>query len=225
MSFSHVRGAVGSGTSVTSFNIVLGGAPALNDLVCVGMTMNPGQTVSGVKDSNNNSYVITPNSPFSNSVGVAYLAYLRRAPANASATITVSCSSNSGTAEAWADEFSTGSEQAIFDKDIGAGSTVANTTIGTPSITPTFANSLLFAAAFAGGTISAPTSGGTLGVWTGSGGAITGGDMSEYDLSASTATAVQFTQSSGGWACMAMSFFLQAIPGWPIPTAGPSYAI
>src|SRR5580692_6433427 len=101
MPFSHVRGAVGSGTSVTSFNIVLGGAPALNDLVCVGMTMNPGQTVSGVKDSNNNSYVITPNSPFSNSVGVAYLAYLRRAPANASATITVSCSSNSGTAEAW----------------------------------------------------------------------------------------------------------------------------
>jgi hypothetical protein len=127
-----------------------------------------------------------------------------------SAAITATINSPGTTVNVWADEFVVSGGTASFDKDAAASSSTAGTTINTPSITPTNSGSLLYSCAAAGGTISAPSAGGTLGSWTGAAGAITNGDMSEYDLSASSATAVDYTQSSGTWSAMAMAFFITA---------------
>lgn len=210
MAFAHVRGAVGSVGGSTTFNIVLGGAPATGNLVCVGIAPGAAVTAMTVKDSANNSYTITPNSPSTNQSGAGqvWLFYLLSAPANATATITASWTT-SANAAGYADEFSyTGT--ATFDKDVPANTGVAGTAINTPTINPTNANSLLYAVSAAGGTISAPTNGATQGVWTGVAGIITDGDMGEYVLSATGSTAVNYVQSSGTWSGMVMAFFVPA---------------
>jgi hypothetical protein len=211
----HVQGAVGTNAgSVTTFTVVLPVNPTQGNLVCVGATFQSASNISGltVKDGNNNSYTVTPGSPSANiaGTGYTYLAYLLSAPANADKTLTLSWTTASTGPRAWADEFSLGGRTASFDKDAAATApSGTGTTINTPSITPTGSGELLFACAAAEQTITAPASGATLGVWTGSGGAITVGNMAEYDLSASAATAVQFTQSpAGGWSVMAMAFIL-----------------
>lgn len=208
MAFSQVQGAAGSASATTSMTITLTSNPTLGDLVCVAVTPAVAVTAMTCKDSNNNSYTATPSSPstIETGAGQVWLFYLLSAPSNATKTLTVAWTTSSD-AGGWADEFSYGTQTCTFDKDAsGVGTT--GTTINLPSITPTNSGSLLYAAAAAGGTISAPTANATLGSWTGSGGAITDGDMAEYDLNASGATAVQFTQTSGNWSALAMAFFL-----------------
>lgn len=211
MGFTHIQGISNNGIGVTTLALTLGSNPTAGNIVCVGFCPGAAVTAFTCKDSNNNSYTVTPNSPSTNisGAGQVWLAYLLSAPANATKSLTLAWTTTAGVA-AWADEFHVSGGTAAFDKDIAAGTSTAGTTINTPSISPTGAGELLFAAASAGGSISAPASGATLGVWTGSGGAITTGDMAEYDLSAGSATAVQFTQSSGGWSAMAMAFSFTA---------------
>jgi hypothetical protein len=217
MAFSHVQGKLGTATSGhATVASVLTSAPTTGNLVCVVITAQGSITLNSVKDnaSPNNSYTITPNSPSSANDGTAgscWLAYLLSAPSNANPTITATFSANSvGTLDIWAEEFSVTGGSQTFDKDV-IGSGTSGTTINTPSITPTNANSLLFSGASVENQISAPAAGATLGVWTGSAGGISAsGNQAEYDLSASGATAVQYTQSSGHWDAMVMSFFISA---------------
>lgn len=135
--------------------------------------------------------------------------YYLIAPSNASKTINVTWSFSQVGSEntIFADEFS---GQAAFDKDV-AGSGTSGTAINQPTIVPTKANELLYAGSvpFTNNNAS-PTNGATQGVWTGCGGGInaSSGASVEYDLSASSSTAVNFTQSStgGAWAAMVMAF-------------------
>jgi hypothetical protein len=215
MGFTHVQGAVGSGVSTASITITLPSNPVQGNIVCVGMA--PGIAISGltVVDGNSNSYTITPNSPstFQTNCGQVWLAYLLNAPANANKVITLSWNTADNTPVAWADEFSVSGGTAAFDKDAKANTGTAGTTINTPTITPTGPTELLFACAASGSAITAPAANGNLGVWKGSGGAITSGDMAEYDLSASSLTAVNFTQASAGWSAMAMAFTFTSLSG------------
>jgi hypothetical protein len=223
MAFTHIQGNSHNATGVTTLNVVLGGAPTLGNLVCV--TFSPGgSTISSlaIKDSNNNSYAISGNSPstFISGAGQIYMAYLLSAPANASATITATWTTVTSAAM-WADEFHYTGGTCSFDIDIAASTASSAVTINTPSITPAGAGELLYSGAAAGGTISAPVAGGssTNGIWTGSDGAIAAGDMAEYILSsASGATAVNYTQSSGAWSAMAMAFILTASGGVTTPS-------
>src|SRR5271156_6375743 len=137
MSFTHVQGA-GATTSanVLTLSMTLGAAPTAGNVVCVGLNI----TYSGataptgltIKDDAGHSYVITPNSPegqvddagaFS---GPVWLAYLFPIPSGASATITATWASTTGTAgvQLFADEFSPTTPMS-FDKDIAAIGTTA----------------------------------------------------------------------------------------------------
>lgn len=219
MAFTHVQGnSVNQTSAVLTFNLVLANNPAQGNLVCVAlMISNAGITSLTCVDGNGNAYTQSPNSPSFLLGGAAevYLFYLLKAPANASKTITFTWATTTTAPQAWADEFSINTAGSIvFDKDIVSPSAQGpNGTINTPTITPTNANSLLYAAAATTGTITAPTAGAMLGSWTGSGGAIQNGNMAEYDLSASSGTAVQFTQSSSNtWSAAAMAFYSH-LPG------------
>jgi hypothetical protein len=214
---THVRGAVGTATSTTTLTVTLGGAPGLHDLV-VGSVELPitGDVLTGAcTDSNSNAYTTSVNSPstFQTGAGKSYMVYLASAPSNATAVINCPITrDNSNTSVAWFDQFTGGTF--AFDKDAKNNSSVAGTTINTPTITPTNAGELCYSGAAAGGTISAPAPGATLGVWTGAAGAITSGDMSEYILShAASNFAVQYTQSSGTWSAMAACFTFSASGG------------
>jgi hypothetical protein len=214
-SFTHVQGAVGYKPSSSPDTITLGANPTLGNLVCVGITtLGSAITAVSVKDSNNNAYTITPNSPsaLQSGAGQVWMAYLLSAPSNASKTITISYT-GSVSVGAWADEFSGGPFS--FDKDVSAANSVAGTTVNTPTLATAASGELLYAAAGVNGDISAPTAGETLGSWTGAGGAITAGNMSEYDLSASGTVAVQFTSSPSTWAAMAMAFYASSVSVQP----------
>jgi len=206
MSFTHVQGTGAFPGTVTTATVTMGAAPGLHHIVCFALNLAT-TTVTGVTvaDTNGNTYTLTPHSPESNGLGGnTYLAYLLSAPSNAAAGITASWTTASS-CSIWADEFSWIGLQPTFDTDIGAGGTGG--TVNTPSITPTYPNSLLYSACGSSGTITAPTAGGTLGVWTGSAAGVLDGDMAEYDLSASAATAVNYTQGATDiWSAMAMSF-------------------
>ena len=220
MAFTHIQGTSASfAVSELSQAITLGAAPGNGHLVCYGIiiTYTGGSITSlSITDGNNNSYAVTPNSPAplttqgGGTTGATYLAYLLPAPANADATITATWTGTTGTSgvQVFADEFSfTG--HCIFDVDAEATSTVASTTITTPSITPTYgAGELLYSVAGSTGSITAPAAGATRGIWTGCGGGISNGDDAEYVLSsAAGASAVNYLQSSNGWAAMAMAFY------------------
>jgi hypothetical protein len=206
MAFAHVQGnAANSTANVTTQSVVLGAAPGLGHLVCVGLVLAGAVTALTIHDSNANVYTITPNSPeIFGAGGDTYLAYLLNAPANASATITATWTTGVPAA-IWADEFSVTGAPAFFDIDIGGSGT--GTAVNAPSITPGNPNSLIYATCGSGGTISAPAAGGTLGAWTGAAGGVQDGDMSEYALSITGAQAVEFTQTTSvAWSAMAMSF-------------------
>jgi hypothetical protein len=210
-SFTHVQGAVGSaGAASLTVSVNLAAAPTVGNLVCVGINIGSASSNVVVKDGNGNVYTAsTPNGTGFISPNSVYLYYLRTAPANASATITVTWT-NSAAAEIWADEFSyTSGFTCKFDKDfVSNNSGSPGTSINTPSVTPTNSGSLVYVIEGAHGTTSAPAAGATLGSWTGAGGAITNGHMAEYALSISGATAVQFTQGSATWTCLAAAFYL-----------------
>jgi len=215
MGFVHIQGAGGNnpvGNTSLTFNIVLPSNPTPGNLVCTGIAFpfisSPTSLVS-VVDGNGNTYTITPNSPSGNQTpaGKVYLIYLLNAPSNANKTLTVTVSTTGLAIAGWADEFEPVGGIALFHADAKANTATAGTTINTPSIASIGVQSLLYSCAAAGGTITHPVAGATLGVWTGAAGAITFGDMSEYELAAGPGTtAVDYTQTSGRWSAMAMSF-------------------
>jgi len=216
MSFVHIQGgstSVGSGTSTT---LTLTSNPVTGNLVCVAVlanSENPIPSSMALSDANGNVYTFTPLSPSEANPGgnnnLVWLAYLLSAPANASKTLNFTWVTSSSL-KMYADEFSY-SGTVSFDKEI-AGSGTTGTTVNSPTITPTNTNSLVFAASNSqAAAYTAPTAGGTLGAWTGSDGAIIGGNMAEYDLDVTGAQAVQFTSaSSQGWGSMAMAFSVSA---------------
>lgn len=206
MGFSFVRKAGNNGTingSPGTINVVLGAAPAQHSIVVVAFALgSTGGTLTGVKDSNNNVYTITSGSPstFQSGAGQIWLAYLLDAPSNATATITGTFTGAQGFgAASWAVNFTVSGGTIAFDKDAKNNSSTG-TTINTPSITPTKANSLLYAACAVGGTVSTANSPWTLGT-------VETGDADAYDLSApASATTVNWTQSGGaGWSAMSMA--------------------
>lgn len=196
----------------TTQNVVLGAIPGLGSCVVFGFAGSAaGYTLTGVKDSNNNVYTITPNSPSAVQAGAGnvYLAYLLSAPANATATITASVTGALGNYVMWAVEHSISGGTASFGTDNKANSAVG-TAINTPSITPANAGCLLYAAAAAGGTISAAAGGWTLGT-------VVNGDADEYTTSSGTgATAVNWTEDSAGWSAVAMSITFTTSASTPV---------
>jgi hypothetical protein len=231
--FFHVIGASIPGASQpssgTTATVVIPQNPRPGDLVCVGIMGGHGLTLGTVKDSNNNSYTITPNSPSSAhdaTAGSIWLAYLLSAPANATGTITATFSAGTiSTADMWADEFYMGSgASAVFDKDaVGSGST--GPTINTPSITPTQTGELLFAHANCDAHVTAIN-----GSWIQGDGTLQSPafDGAAYILSSSSgATALNFTENGSAWDSMAMAFSLSAGGAVifqelaPAPAAGP----
>ena len=214
MAFGHVQGGEADGNSVTTVQVVLGANPTLGNIVCIGFGTSAAVSSLVIKDSNGNTYTVTPNSPENSAGGLVYLAYLLSAPANANKTITATWTT-SVFASIWADEFSVSGGTAAFDKD--AKGTGSGTTVNLPSITPAGAGELLYSCmGNSGSTITAPTAGGasTNGVWTGAAGGIStngqGGDA-EYDLNASAATPVNYTQTSATWSAMAMAFIFTPV--------------
>lgn len=239
MGFSHVQGALANGSgTVSTLSVSLGSNPTPGDLVCVGISLANQSTYASsmtVKDGNGNAYTVTPSSPaFFSAAGFycqIWLAYLVNAPSNANATITVSWTTASY-AHIWAEEFSGGT--ATFDKDATANSSTGSAyTLNLPSITPTNAGELLYSTVNPLGSVTAPAAGATLGAWTGAAGGISSsGPASEYDLSASSATAVDYTDNTSGdtYCAMAMAFSLtgaaafQPDEDFPAPTGGPQAA-
>jgi len=214
MAFGHVQGNAVNGAAGTTSTLTLGAAPTIGNLVVAVFQIIPTTiTGFGIKDANNNVYTLTPKSPFTTTnPGVTqYFAYLSPAPANATAAITASWTTAATYFNFWLEEFSVPNGQiAIFDNDITANNTVGGTAINTPTVTPSgIQGQLLYTAVAPGGVVTAPIAGGTAGVWTGAAGGIVGGNMAEYDLSATAAQAVNFTQApTNAWNSMGMAFYL-----------------
>lgn len=219
MAFSHVQGGgIDKSSSVSTATITLTSNPVQGNVVVVGVALDAGSsgfTGITVKDSNNNSYTKTPSSPLNLGATNAQAAlFYLIAPSNATKTITISWTGATTTGDFWADEFSGGGSNIIFDKDNHTSSVFGTTTINLPALVTTGTNELLYAIAFPGGSISAPAAGATLGIWTGSSfgpSATTGGDT-EYLLSGSGSVTPQFTDSASGdtVAVIIAAFFVQA---------------
>jgi hypothetical protein len=209
--FTHVQGVQGFFGSTTSGTQALGAAPTAGNLVCVGIrTAFAAVNTMTVKDANNNIYAASTNSPYVQGNGTTdWLYYLAIAPANASATINFAWT-GTGTVVAFIEEFGVSGGTATFDKDITG--TGTGTSVNTPSITPTNANSLLWATAYSiNVNMTAPAADATLGGWTGAHGNAATTCNSEYMLSDTGAQAVAFTASSSVvWTSMAMSFYITA---------------
>src|SRR5271166_1376599 len=215
MAFGHVQGnAVSSVVGATTVTLTLGAAPTLGNLVVAVFQIQP-TTVTGfgIKDGNNNVYKLTPSSPFTttNPAITQYFVYLSPAPSNATAAVTATWTTTSTYYNFWLEEFSVPNGQiAIFDNDITANNTVGATAVNTPTVTPSgIQGELLYAAVAPGGVVTAPIAGGTAGVWTGAAGGIVGGNMAEYDLTATAAQAGNITQNAAdSYNSMGMAFYL-----------------
>lgn len=212
--FNHMQSAEAYQATSSTCSVTLPQAPALGSLVAVAVvayTGSTGITLGSVRDSNGNSYTISPNSPASvneSTVGGVWLAYLLSAPANASATITATFSATNAQSAIYADEFAIINGTAEFDKDVagnGSGSDVS-----VPSLTPTNANSLLYAASAVSASVWGVSVSGS--VWTL--GAIDN-DLSscnEYYIGspASSVSVDVALSGSGTWDSIAMAFYIKA---------------
>jgi len=215
MAFGHVQGtAVSSTVGATTRTLTLGAAPTLGNIVVAVFQIQPTTiTGFGIKDGNSNVYTLTPKSPFTttNPAITQFFAYISPAPSNATAAVTATWTGTSTYFNFWLEEFSVPlGQMAIFDADFTANNTAGATAINTPTVTPSgIQGELLYGAVAPGGTVTAPVGGGTAGVWTGAAGGIVGGNMAEYDLSATAGQAVNFTQNAAdSYNSMGMAFYL-----------------
>lgn len=213
MSFSHVQGAGNLNLgAVTTLSVTLPAAPTQGNIVCIGFIVAAAITSLVVSDANSNNYQYV-NGGGNGGAVFSDLLYLF-APSNATAAITATWT-GAAVPTIYADEFSYSGILPIFDTSaFGFGT---GTAVNLPSLTPTYSNSLLYSVCASGGTITAPTAGGTQGVWTGATGGIQDGNMAEYVLSATGATPVNYVQGSAMWAATTMSF-----GQLPAPSTGPS---
>ncbi len=139
-----------------------------------------------------NTYALTPNSPSFGNIWIGYAANVK------GGNTTVSCSlPNNYTASVWAIEVKGAGG---FDTDAYSTSSSGNT-VNTPTVTPSQAGDILFAAAVTGGRITGAGSGWSLCP-------VESASACEYQiLSGSSATAVKFTENSGsGWAAVEAAF-------------------
>jgi hypothetical protein len=220
-SFAHAQATVitDSSATVTSLTTTLASNPATGDLVMVGF-LGPSSGVT-CKDANNNNYIPTSHSP----AGGTWNFYLANAPANASKAITCSFASSAFVSQ-WADDFTVTGGTVTFDTDVPQPSgTGSGTTINSPSITPLAAGELLYSTVNPSGSVTAPTSGNTLGGWTGSGVDPALGGASEYQLaSASGATSVDYTTSDTNDTYQAIASAFKIAPtGLTTQTLGQSW--
>lgn len=217
MGFLHAQ-VTGKNTvngSSTTLTTTLTNNPALGDLVCLGFTWfngtaNPPASLT-IVDGNGNSYTKSPHSPSgvnALNVGQTYGFYLNNAPANASKSIiaTYTDPGASGATELFADDFTVSGGTSAFDLDVAGNSTVAGTTINTPTVTRTGTGELLYCYASPQSAISSVNS-----PWT-QGSIGTDGTASGYILSASADTALNMTCVSGEWDSIGMSFTFTPTP-------------
>lgn len=208
--WTHVGTATPSTeTSGTSCAVTISPAPVAGNTIWVGIISgNDGSAapaISSVKDGNGNSFTLTPNSPsgtYGSQTGSASLAYMLSAPSNISPTITVTFASAIKDGTCLADSFQVASGYTpIFDTDAaGSGN---STTINTPSVTPATSNELFYSVVIPNAAITAVGS-----PWTVSPNVIFDGDSggpvpadesaAAYDLSVSSALAVDMTASTAG---------------------------
>ena len=138
-------GAYGQTYGSATAHCTFASHPALGDTILVGFatyfTSATSTTITSVKDSNNNSYTISPQSPIFNAdtntteMGIAYLL---SAPSNASNTITVTwgkASTGGHLTSIWCDDFSLSSGYvAVFDSDATATGTTDSVNAPTTSV-------------------------------------------------------------------------------------------
>jgi hypothetical protein len=195
------------GVAQTTAVCTLTNNPAQNDLVVCAViwwngTNNGTPASMTVSDGSGNTFTKSPNSPVYANVSPVYLFYLANAPANANKTITATFTSTSGADGIVCDDFTVSGNPVSLDAD-NAGGGASGATVNTPTITVSGSGELLYAAANPGGALS--TAGGS---WTLGGNGImlhiAGG--SEYILSASANTALNFANSGGAWDSIGASF-------------------
>jgi hypothetical protein len=189
------------------------GNPNTGDVVVFACANNATGGVTGVTiaDSNSNNY--TAVSSYTANSYTIYPFYLVE-PSNATSSITITWT-GSGHIYCRTGEFIPSGGTASLDAGCSAltGSGTTGTTINSPS-PDCPAGDLMWADAV-GGALSAPVSGATAGGWTGPDTAA-GNSLEEYILSASgSGTAVDFTQTSGTWAAVAMGFKITASASGP----------
>lgn len=209
MSFIQIQGKSGQSAPGTSIAINLGVAPGVGNLVICALSFSTVVTALVIQDSNSNAFTLTPNSPspLDSSNENVYLGYMI-APSNRTLSITATWTGSSF-GVLFLEEFDfTGSP--VFLGDFEAVNNTGGTTINTPVISSP-PGSLLYAYMRGAGTLSAPTNGGTLGIWTGSSGFAQFNSIGEYCLSSTGSDPVQWTKTTGIWTAMGMSF------GVPLP--------
>ena len=196
----------------TTLTATLTNDPTPGNFVIIGIACSPAISSFTIADSNSNSYSFTSGSPSTTGGVQCYIAYLLSAPGNATKTINFAWTT-AAVMDAYVSEFTGGTF--AFDLDAAGGSGSSSTTINTPTVTPSGASEFVYAFANSQGSISAPTSGGTLGIWTGVGAAPSSqGSMAEYILSQSSAAQAQFTSSSNPWSSIGAAFTVGTInPG------------
>lgn len=197
---------------VSTLNVVLPNRPQQGNLVVVGAVWGTGTITATLTDSNGNAYSFTPASPALISGGGARGAnfFLKNAPANASATITITTSAATDIT-LHAAEFAGAEINNVVGAEAVHNDATSSGNINDPTITPSFDNSLLFCVCAAN--ISSANS-----PWTGIG-SIVNGNYAEYLIQSSKAAqAVSFTQPSGNWLAIATEF-----KAAPTPTLQPIY--
>ena len=224
--FTKAQTGCTNGTAVanaTSLGCTLTNNPAATDLlVCAVMYYNGSATPPAsmaIADSNSNSYTKSAHSPAKTNgagAGMEYLFYILSAAANASKTITATFSSYgaSGAAAIFCDDITVTGGTVSLDSDTpGSGS---GTAVSSPTVTVNGTGDFLYSGAAIAHEITSANLPWTLG---GDGVDSVTFSASEYDLSASANTAVNYTQNQTGlWDAMAASFLLTGTTTTTTPT-------
>jgi hypothetical protein len=175
-----------------------------------------------VTDGNGHSFTQTPNSPCTYSTGQKVWMYYIVAPALATMSITATPSVAHGVS-IHAIEFAPTAGTVTFDSDVCGNPITGTTPVNTPSITPS-KSGVLYAASIADPSANLGSFSGVVGgSWTiGTVGVIASDNNNsadEWQVSATSATAVNWTVSSSGnsgWVAMAMSMYTVTPPNLAI---------
>ena len=186
---SYVQQCAG-GTSSSTSSCQLSNVTA-GDMIVVGCQNVASSTARPTISDGTNTYIITPHSPTTGNVWIAYAANVK------SGSPKVECQLPSGEAGIYAFEF-----QGVGALDTDAWATSSSgTTVDTPTLTPSAAGEALFAIAVVGGGVTVSGGGWTLCP-------VEAGNACEYQiLNSTTATAVNMTQTGGtGWSAVEAAF-------------------
>lgn len=229
MSFIHAQTTAYNSNAVAgtlTLTTSLAANPTVGDVVCVAViTFNSSPTVTVQDDAGTpNVYTKAPSTPSNAKDATAGSSWLFYSIANNTSTknIIVTLSTNpSGVFGVYVDDFKVTNGSAFFTTD-GIGSATSGTTpTNTPTITPKTRLSLIYSHG-----VFATAATGVSGGWTQNDHSL--GAFSEdaaWIMNTAAPIAVQFTFGAAqDYDTSAMTFGL-GDTSWPIPTAGPSYAI